>query len=83
MAPQLVHIALQGGLEWVTGVGCHFPLQGIFLTQGLNLGLPDCRQMLYCLSHQESWKSKAYLASFFQFSYKTPAVTPTSFFRPH
>ena len=23
-----------------TGVGCHFLLQGIFLTQGLNLGLP-------------------------------------------
>ena len=35
-----------------TGVGCHFLLQGIFLTQGLNLGLPHCRQMLYCLSHQ-------------------------------
>ena len=26
-----------------TGVGCHFLLQGIFLTQGLNLGLPHCR----------------------------------------
>jgi len=26
-------------------------LQGIFLTQGLNLGLPHCRQILYCLSH--------------------------------
>ena len=29
-----------------TGVGCHFLLQGIFLTQGSNLGLPHCRQML-------------------------------------
>ena len=29
-----------------TGVGCHFLLQGIFLTQGLNLGLLNCRQML-------------------------------------
>ena len=29
-----------------TGVGCHFLLQGIFPTQGLNLGLPPCRQML-------------------------------------
>ena len=28
-----------------TGVGCHFLLQGIFLTQGLNPGLPHCRQM--------------------------------------
>ena len=35
-----------------TGVGCHFLLQGIFPTQGLNPGLPHCRQTLYCLSHQ-------------------------------
>ena len=28
--------------------------RGIFLTQGLNLGLPHCRQILYHLSHQES-----------------------------
>ena len=27
-----------------TGVGCHSLLQGIFLTQGLNLGLPHWRQ---------------------------------------
>ena len=37
-----------------TGVGCCFLLQGIFPTQGLNPGLPHCRQMLYCLSHQGS-----------------------------
>ena len=33
-----------------TGVGCHFFLQGIFLTQGLNphlLCLLHCRQILY------------------------------------
>ena len=35
-----------------TGVGCHFLLQGIFPTQGSNLGLPHCRQMLYRLNHQ-------------------------------
>ena len=29
-----------------TGVGCHFLLQGILLTQGSNLGLLYCRQML-------------------------------------
>ena len=29
-----------------TGVGCHFLLQGIFLTQGSNPGLLHCRQML-------------------------------------
>ena len=34
-------------------MGCHFLLQGIFLTWGSNPGLPHCRQMLYCLSHQE------------------------------
>ena len=32
-----------------TGVGCHFLLQGIFPTQGLNPGLPRCRQTLYRL----------------------------------
>ena len=32
----------------------HFLLQGVFLTQGLNLGLPHYRQILYCLSHQGS-----------------------------
>ena len=36
------------------GVGCHFLLQGIFTTQGLNPGLPHCRQILYYLSHQGS-----------------------------
>ena len=35
-----------------TGVGCHFLLQRIFPTQGLNSGLPHCRWILYHLSHQ-------------------------------
>ena len=35
------------------GVDCHFLLQGIFPTQESNAGLPHCRQILYCLSHQE------------------------------
>ena len=34
------------------GVGCHFLLQGIFPTQGSNPHLPNCRQILYHLSHQ-------------------------------
>ena len=34
------------------GKNSHALLQGIFLTQGLNLGLPHCRQILYHLSHQ-------------------------------
>ena len=37
-----------------TGVGGHVFPQGIFPTQGLNSGLPHCRQILYYLSHQES-----------------------------
>ena len=37
-----------------TGVGCHALLQGIFPTQGSNLGLLNCRQILYYLSHQGS-----------------------------
>ena len=37
-----------------TGMGCHAFLQGIFPTQGSNLGLPHCRWILYCLSHQQS-----------------------------
>jgi len=34
-----------------TGVGCHSLLQGIFPTQGSNLGLLHCRQNLYCRFH--------------------------------
>ena len=32
-------------------MGCHFLLQGVFLTQGSNLGLLRCKQNLYGLSH--------------------------------
>ena len=32
-------------------VGCHALLQGIFLDQGWNPGLPHCRQIFYHLSH--------------------------------
>ena len=35
-------------------MGCHFLLQEIFPTQGLNPSLPHRRQMLYHLSHQGS-----------------------------
>ena len=38
------------------GVDCHFLRQGIFQTQGSNLGLPLCEQTLYRLSHQGNWK---------------------------
>ena len=33
------------------GAGCRFLLQGIFPTQGLNLGFLNYRQILYLLSH--------------------------------
>ena len=39
------------------GVGCHFPLKWIFLTQGLNLSLPHYRQILYHLIYQERAKN--------------------------
>ena len=35
-----------------TGVGCHALLQGIFPTKGSNPGLPHCRRILNCLTHQ-------------------------------
>ena len=37
-----------------TGMGCHFLLQRIFPTEGSNLGIPHCKQILYLLSHQGS-----------------------------
>ena len=37
-----------------TGMGCYSFLQGIFPTQGSNLGLLHCRQTLYYLSHREA-----------------------------
>ena len=40
-------------------VGCHALLQGIFPTQGLNPGLPHCKQILHRLSHQGSpWTAR-------------------------
>ena len=38
----------------ITGAGCLSLLQGIFATQGSNLGLPHCRWILYHLSHKGS-----------------------------
>ena len=46
-----------------TGLGCHFLLQAIFLTHGLNLCLLcllHCRQILYLLGH---WGSHTLLLS--------------------
>ena len=54
-----------------TGVHCYPLLQGIFPTQGLNLGFQHCRQILYHLSHQRS-PLKA-----FQFSSVQSLLCPT------
>ena len=48
-----------------SGMGFHSLLQGIFLTQGSNSGVLHCRQILYCLSHQENIMHK-YLYIFVQ-----------------
>jgi len=39
-----------------TGMSSHALLQGIFPTQGSNPGLPNCRWILYHLSHQGNSK---------------------------
>ena len=49
-------------LEWVASRSL---LQGIFPTQGLNPGLPYCRQTLYQLSHKESPPHKTSMAQAF------------------
>ena len=45
-----------------TGVGSLSLLQGIFLTQGSDPGLPPCRQILYHLSHQGSPRTMEWVA---------------------
>ena len=46
---------------------CHFLLQGISPTQGLDLGLPHCRQTLYHWSHQGSPKEATGILYFIVF----------------
>ena len=49
-----------------TGVGCHFLLQGILPTQGLNPGFSPCRRILYCLSYQGSPRMLEWIALMWQ-----------------
>ena len=49
-----------------TGVSCHALLQGIFLTQGSNPGLPHGRQFLQQLSHKGSPRFSINTANFQQ-----------------
>ncbi|CAN0476709.1 unnamed protein product [Rangifer tarandus platyrhynchus] len=61
-----------------TGVGCHCLLQGIFPTQGLNPGLPHCRQTLYPLSHQGSPRILEWVAYSFSREISQPRNRPGS-----
>ena len=45
------------------GVGCQALLQGFFLIQGLNPGLPHCRWILYSLSHEGSPRKLEWITS--------------------
>ena len=45
-------------------MGGHFLLQGIFPTQGSNLGLLCCKQIIYCLRYQGS----PYMFVFFKYN---------------
>ena len=44
-------------------MGCHALLQRIFPTQGSNQGLPYCRWIFYCVSHQGSPRRPAAAAA--------------------
>ena len=48
-----------------TGVGSLSLLQGIFLTQGSNPGLPHCRRFLYQMSHKGRLRILEWLAYVF------------------
>ena len=74
-----VHEVLQVRiLEWVS----FSLLQGIFPTQGLNSGLPHCRQMLYRLSYQQSQSHINPYNDYVAFCYITSAFL-LSTLQPH
>ena len=64
VSESLSHVQLRLYSPWNspgqnTGVSSLSLLQGIFPSQGLNPGLPHCRQILYQLSHQGGSEVKA------------------------
>ena len=61
-----------------TRVGCQALLQGIFLTQRLNPGLPHCRQILYQLSHQGSRRILEWVAYPFSSDFPNLGIKPGS-----
>ena len=52
--------------------GLPFPTQGNFSIQGLNLGLPHCRQILYYLSHQGIFQARVLERGAIAFSKGSP-----------
>ena len=62
-----------------TRVGCHSLLQGIFPTQGSNLGLLHCRQILYHLSHQGSPKTSLKVLAGLHSFLEAPGENPSLF----
>ena len=68
-----------------TGVGCHFLLQGIFLTQGSNLGLLHCRRCYINISNNHQFfglllNQGSYFSSF-SFIWVSLSVSNFSLFR--
>ena len=63
-----------------TGVGCHFLLQGIFLTQESNPGLLHCRQILCQLSYKGSPLASIQFSSAQMFSITTEYLVQHFYF---
>ena len=59
-----------------TGVGSLSLLQGIFPTEGLNSGLPHCRQILYQLSHKGSPRILEWVAYPFSMDLPDSGIEP-------
>ena len=57
-----------------TGVASHSLLQGIFPTQGSNLGLPHCSQILYQVRHQGSPSILEWVAYCFSSGSSDPGI---------
>ena len=65
-----------------TGVGCHFFLQGIFLTQESNPCLLHCRWILYCWATREAPNLHLYVSFFSSVSSIQPLICVWLFVTP-
>ena len=59
--PTVVHLCPWDSSGKNTGMGCHFLLQGIFLTQELNLSLLSLALAGEFFATSATWVAKAYL----------------------